>query len=182
MAATTTRLMTAAELEAVPEAKRGELIRGEMQPVSPTNPAHFLLTGRIFGPLWAFVSERDLGVVGSEGGFTLEVGPDTVLAPDVAFVRREAFPPKGKRLGFPRIVPDLVVEVLSPSNSASEMNEKVRIYLAAGVRLVWIVDPVAEVVTVYEPDGAARLLRPGEALDGGEVLPGFALALDELFA
>ena len=62
------------------------------------------------------------------------------------------------------------------------MNEKVRIYLAAGVRLVWIVDPVAEVVTVYEPDGAARLLRPGEALDGGEVLPGFSLALDDLFA
>lgn len=182
MAATTTRPMTAIDLEAVPDAARGELIRGEMRPVSPTNPEHFLLTGRLIGPLHTFVGERDLGVVGAEGGFTLEVGPDTVLAPDVAFVRREAFPPKGQRVGFPRIVPDLVVEILSPSNSATEVNEKVRIYLAAGVRLVWIVDPVAEVVTVYEPDGAARLLRPGEVLDGGGVLPGFSVALDALFA
>lgn len=182
MAAATPRPMTAADLAAVPEAERGELIRGEMQPVSPTNPEHFLLTGRLIGPLHSFVSERHLGVVGAEGGFTLEVEPDTVLAPDVAFVRREAFPPKGRRLGYPRVVPDLVIEILSPSNGATEMNEQVRIYLAAGVRLVWIVDPVAGVVTVYEPDGAARLPRLGEEIDGGNALPGFSLALDELFA
>ena len=179
---TTTRAMTARDLEAVPEAERGELIRGEMRPVSPTNPEHFLVTGNVFGPLWSFVNERGLGVVGGEGGFLLEVDPDTMLAPDVAFVPWDRFPPKGRRRGFQPIVPDLVVEVLSPSNTAAEVNEKVRIYLAAGVRLVWVVDPVAEVVTVYEPDGAARLLRPGEALDGGAVLPGFALPLDDLFA
>ncbi len=182
MAATTTRRMTAVELEAVPEAERGELIRGEMQPVSPTSLAHFLLTGRLIRSLGHYAAEHGLGEVGTEGGFKLEVDDDTVLAPDVAFLRFDQVPPKGKREGFHRIVPALVAEVLSPSNSATEMNEKVRIYLAAGVRLVWIVDPVAEVVTVYEPDGAARLLRPGEVLDGGEVLPGFSLALDALFA
>ncbi len=182
MAATTTRRMTAVELEAVPEAERGELIRGEMQPVSPTSLAHFLLTGRLIRSLGNYAAEHDLGEVGTEAGFKLDVGHDTVLAPDVAFLRYEQVPPKGQRDGFHRIVPSLVAEILSPSNSASEMNEKVRIYLAAGVRLVWIVDPVAEVVTVYEPDGTARLVRPGEALDGGDVLPGFALALDDLFA
>jgi Uma2 family endonuclease len=174
--------MTARDLEAVPEAKRGELIRGEMRPVSPTNPEHFLVTGRIFGPLRTFVHDRGLGVVGSEGGFVLEVDPDTVLASDVAFVPHDRFPPMGQRTGYPRVVPDLVVEILSPSNTASEIDEKVRICLAAGVRLVWVVDPAAEVVTGYEPDGVARLRRPGEVLDGAPVLPGFRLPLDGLFA
>lgn len=182
MVATSTALMTARELESVPDGERGELIRGEMQPVSPTSLAHFLLTGRLIRTLGTFADTHWLGEVGPEGGFKLEIDFDTVLAPDVAFVRYDQLPPKGQRAGFQRIVPSLVAEVLSPSNTASEINEKVRMYLAAGVRLVWIVDPGAEVVTVYEPDGAARLLRPGDALDGGPVLPGFSLALDALFA
>jgi Uma2 family endonuclease len=174
--------MTARDLEALPEADRGELIRGCMRPQPPADFATWVVAGRMLGHVGVFATKTGLGIAGPRGGFLLATDPDTVLAPDVAFIPWDRFPPKGQRRGFQPVVPDLVVEVLSPSNAAAQVNEKVRIYLAAGVRLVWVVDPVAEVVTVYEPDGTARLLRPGEALDGGAMLPGFVLPLADLFA
>ena len=178
----TTTLMTAEELEAVPDERRGELIRGVMQPMPPVDFDHLADTGRLILRVGAFVESHGLGVVGPEGGFRLGQNPDTVLAPDLAFIRAENVPPRGRRGGFQAIVPDLVAEVLSPSNTASEINEKVRIYLGAGVRLVWILDPRTQTVTVYDPTGAARMLGLGETLVGGDVLPGFTLPLAELFA
>jgi Uma2 family endonuclease len=178
----TTALMTADELYALPKERRGELLEGVMRPMPPVDFDHFADTGRLFLRVGAFVEGRGLGVVGTEGGFRLGQNPDTVLAPDLAYIRTENVPPRGQRKGFQAIVPDLVAEVLSPSNTASEINEKVRVYLVAGVRLVWVVDPRTRTINVYNPAGAAQMLGLGDTLDGGDVLPGFALPLTELFS
>ena len=178
----TTALMTAEDLYALPDERRGELIRGGMSTVAAVGNPHWRLTGRLIRWVSAFVYERGLGEVGPEGGFILGRDPDTVLAPDLAFIRTENIPPRGQRRGFHAIVPDLVAEVLAPSNTASEINEKVRIYLDAGVRLVWVVDPRLRTVNVHDATGVGRMLGTGDTLDGGDVLPGFTLPLAELFA
>jgi Uma2 family endonuclease len=97
----------------------------------------------------------------------------------MAYVSRERMPPLGRK--YWRMAPDLAVEILSPSNSASDVQEKVLEYLAAGSRLVWIVDPARRTVTVYKSARDIRILGAGEALTGEEVLPGFRLPLAALF-
>jgi Uma2 family endonuclease len=179
MAATV--LLTAEDLLALPESEQGELIRGALQPMSPTGLDHFLLTGRLIGELHRWAAPRRAGPVGGELGFIVGRNPDTVLAPDVAFIAADRVPPRGAP-GFLPIAPDLAVEVLSPSNSASDILDKVRMYLDFGVRLVWIVDPATSTLTEYAPDGAARWLTAADTLDGGDVLPGFSLDLGALFA
>ncbi|HEU5430863.1 MAG TPA: Uma2 family endonuclease [Thermomicrobiales bacterium] len=177
--AITTRKMTAEELWALPEDQRGELIRGEMTPVTPVARPHWRIVGRLLGRLDPFVEARGLGDVGAEGGFLLARDPDVVLAPDVSFVRagREA----DDQPGFMPLAPDLAIEVISPSNSVTELSRRVRLYLDAGVRQVWIVDPYERTIALYAPDRTARLYVDGETLDGGDVLPGFALAVGDLF-
>ena len=177
--ATATR-MTAEELWALPEDQRGELIRGEMTPVTPVGNPHWKIVAKVIYALERFVREQGLGDVGAEGGFILARDPDVVLAPDVAFVRAGRL--ADDQTGFMPLAPDLAVEVISPSNSAPEMSRRVRLYLDAGVRLVWIVDPYERTITVYAPDRTARMFIDGETLDGGDVLPGFRLAVDDIFA
>ncbi len=132
--------------------------------------------------LRAFARPRKLGVVvGADGLYRLDL--DLVRLPDVSFVSRDRLP--GRRL--PRaaicsVVPNLAVEVLSPSNTKKEMAEKRLDYFAAGVELVWYVDPIKKTVRVHTGPNDSRLLREKQTLDGGTVLPGFALSLRELFA
>ncbi len=122
------------------------------------------------------------GLVGPEIGFVLAVAPDTLLAPDVSYTREDWLPPESARGRFLRLAPDLAVEVLSPTDTAAEIAEKVSLYLEAGTRLVWVVDPRRRTVAVHTPDRVARTLVVGDTLDGGDVLPGFVLPLAELFA
>jgi Uma2 family endonuclease len=171
--------MTAEELWALPEDQRGELIRGEMTPVTPVGNPHWKIVGRLISMLGPYVDEHGLGDVGPEGGFILARDPDVVVAPDVAFVRTGRLADDVP--GFLPLAPDLAVEVISPSNSARDLSARIRLYLDAGVRQAWIVDPYERTVTVYAPDRTARLFVEGETLDGGNVLPGFQLALDDLF-
>ncbi len=172
--------MTAEELWALPEDQRGELIRGEMTPVTPVGKPHWRLVGKVIYALEHFAREHGLGDVGAEGGFILARDPDVVLAPDVSFVRAGRL--SDDQAGFMPLAPDLAVEVISPSNSAPEMSRRVRLYLDAGVRLVWVVDPSQRTITAYAPDRTARMFVDGETLDGGDVLPGFRLPVGELFA
>jgi Uma2 family endonuclease len=182
--ATTTASMTADDLWLLPDqGGRRELIRGEVVEMCPTSFEHLYLAGMLTRLLGNHAAEHGLGVVGGEGGFRLERDPDTVLAPDVAFVRDDRLPPRDQwRHGFPDLAPDLVVEVLSPSESAAAINDKLFTYLDAGVRRVWIVDPGRRAVSVATPDGLVRILRMGDTLDGGDVLPGFILEIADLFA
>ncbi|MFM9105882.1 MAG: Uma2 family endonuclease, partial [Chloroflexota bacterium] len=175
-----TALLTADELLALPESEQGELIRGDLQPMSPNSFDHALLTGRLNLALLLWARDTGAGTVGNELGFILAHDPDTVLAPDIFFLTAARVPARGTP-GFLALAPDLAVEVLSPSNSASAILEKVRIYLGAGVRLVWIVDPETNTLTEYPAGAAPRSLTAADTLDGGDVLPGFSLELEPLF-
>src|SRR5262249_49692616 len=104
----------------------------------------------------------------------------TVRSPDAAFVRRDRLPGFTDR--FVPLAPDLAVEVLSPSDRIADAMGKITMYLQAGVRLVWLVDPSARTVTIFRPDAALKLVGAGETLDGGDVLPGFSVPVAELFA
>jgi Uma2 family endonuclease len=177
------RATTAEELFELPDdGRRHELVEGDLVPVTPAGFEHGDLAGEVFFHVKAFVREHRLGVVlAAETGFVLQRDPDTVRAPDVAFVRADRVPPKDQRRRFAELAPDLVAEVVSPTDRAGEVNGKVAQWLDAGVRLVWVVDPENRVVVAHEPGGLAHLLREDGLLDGGDVLPGFRLPLAELF-
>lgn len=129
-----------------------------------------------------FVLAHNLGMVnGEQGMFDLPGGP--VRGPDVSFTAWQSTPGRQRpRDAFPNLAPDLVVEVLSPSNTAAEMTRKRREYFRAGVRLVWEINPRTRTVTEYTADDAGTPLPATGALDGGPVLPGFRVPLADLFA
>jgi Uma2 family endonuclease len=129
-----------------------------------------------------FVRPRNLGIVtGADGTIKLFAG--LVRIPDVAFASWDRFPGRKRpKTPIPHLAPDLVVEVLSKSNTKSEMNRKLGEYFAAGVQLVWMVDPRKRTARVYTAVDQWVLIKEGQSLDGGAVLRGFVLPLDELFA
>jgi Uma2 family endonuclease len=132
--------------------------------------------------LQQFVKQHRLGIiVGADG--TMQLFAGLVRIPDVAFISWDRLP--GKRIPdepVPELVPDLTVEVLSLSNTPKEMARKRREYFQAGVRLVWEIDPRRRQVAVYTEPDHATILTETDALNGGDVLPGFTLPLRELFA
>lgn len=128
-----------------------------------------------------FLSEHDLGIVlGTDG--TLRLMPGLVRIPDVSFISWDKFPNRELPAEpIPDLVPDLAVEVLSEGNTAEEMRRKLREYFKAGVRLVWLIDPATRTAEIYTSPRKKTTLSADEALDGGTVLPGFHLNLQELF-
>ena len=175
------RLATAEEFYRRPEGSgRFELVKGVIVPMSPTNYDHGMIALKLGRLIGNFVAEHDLGdTLGAETGFTLRRNPDTVRAPDVAFVSKTRRPTT--RLGFVELAPDLVVEVVSPSDAPDEIQEKVEDYLDAGVQLVGLVYPRAQSVTVYRSLSEVRVLRAPAALTADDLLPGFSLLIADLF-
>lgn len=140
------------------------------------------LAGFLLGLLNAFVIPRNLGIVTAPDG-TVELMADLVRIPDVAFTRWERMPGRRRPTApIPRLVPNLAIEVLSRSNTPGEMTVKRQDYFTAGVDIVWEIDPAARTVAVYTATTAPTVLRVGDTLSGGTVLPGFALPVAELFA
>ncbi len=136
----------------------------------------------ILTALYNFVRPRNLGIVTGPDG-TIKLFAGLVRIPDVAFASWDCFPDRKRpRTPIPQLAPDLVVEVLSMSNTKSEMKKKLGEYFAAGVRLVWMVDPRQRTVRVHVTVDQSVLIKEGQSLDGGAVLPGFVLPLSELFA
>ncbi|WP_047816879.1 Uma2 family endonuclease [Rhodopirellula islandica] len=141
-----------------------------------------LLAAVLIEFLSAFARQHKLGIVSGPDGF-VTLFPDLIRGPDVAFLSWDRLP--GGRLpeeAFPRIVPDLVVEVLSPGNTRAEMARKRREYFHAGVRLVWTVDPIRRSVAIFTTATQSSVLGETESLDGGDVLPGLKISLAEVFA
>jgi Uma2 family endonuclease len=118
---------------------------------------------------------------GAETGFRLANNPDTVRAPDIAFIAKENLPAEMPRDGFWPGAPDLAVEVLSPSDRTGEVDEKIDAWLAAGCAAVWVVDPKLQTVTVYRSRTDIQVKTAGETLPGDPVVPGFSCRVDELF-
>jgi Uma2 family endonuclease len=157
-----------------------ELVRGQVVREPPAGFNHSGIGVRIATLLDQFVRANNLGrVVGADAGFVLFVEPPTVRVPDVAFVRKERLAFDGER--FAPHAPDLAVEVISPSNTMSEIHVKVLDYLDAGTRLVWVIDPGPRTVLVYRSRDEIRLVSEEGEIDGGDVLPGFRLKVSELF-
>ncbi|MCA1596708.1 MAG: Uma2 family endonuclease, partial [Chloroflexi bacterium] len=132
--------------------------------------------------LEAYLGDHRLGIVLGEAGM-LRLAPGLVRAPDVSFISWDRFP--GGRLvpePIPALAPDLAVEVLSASNTRAEMERKLQEYFAAGCRLVWYVEPRLRTVRIYTSPSESRVVTEGDVLDGGDVLPGFALSITEWFS
>jgi cell division protease FtsH len=175
--------MTAEQLYTLPDttADRLELVRGSLVREPPATPEHGGLAVRLGARLHAFVDRTALGFMTSDVGFVLATDPDTVRAPDLAFVARERIPTPDATGAYWALAPDLAVEILSSSNTASEVQEKILDYLDAGSRMVWVLDPRRRTVTVYRSRHDIRILGGGEELTGDDVLPGFAVGVDEVF-
>ncbi len=162
---------------------RFELVRGTLLMMSPASPVQGRYAARITAALVAYLDEHDLGeVYTAEPGFKLQSAPqETVRCPDVAFVRRERIPPAAQQAGFWELAPDLAVEIISPSETAAYVQEKVQDYLAAGTRLVWLVYLATQTVIEYRGDGSIRQMSSDGSLEGGDVLPGLRYPLQRLF-
>ena len=175
-----TRVMTADELLAMPDdGRRHELVRGELITMSPAGTRHGRVASRLMVSLTAFVNPKRLGeVFPPDTGFVIAQGPDTVRAPDVSFVSAERMVNTEKYFPGP---PDLAVEVVSPNDTYSEVEAKVREYIAAGTRMVIVVNPRNETATITTPWGVTQLTA-ADTLTGGDVVPGWSLPLRELFA
>ena len=176
--------MTADELFRLPDDNsRYALVRGELQRMTLAGFRHGAIAVNLTVPVGQHVRRHRRGIVcGAETGFVLERNPDTVLAPDLAFVRRERIPASGVPPTFWDGAPDLAVEVLSPGDRPGETAAKVSAWLAAGARLVWVADPRDASVTVHEPGRTARRRGKSDVLDGGPLLPGFRLPVADIFA
>lgn len=173
--------MTAQQLaELAGDGARYELVEGVLHTMTPAGGDHGLTGARLLVRLGAFVERERLGaVLTAETGFLLRHDPDTVRAPDVAFVRAERVP-EARVPGFPAMAPDLIAEVVSPYDRAVEVSGKALAWLDAGVRLVWVVDPENRTVTVHRP-GGTTVLRCRDELSGEDVVAGFVLPLEELW-
>ena len=157
--------------------KRTELVRGILVVRELAGNQHGDVAMRLGVAIHTHVEAHRLGrVFAAEAGFTLARKPDTVRAPDVAFISIERLPDPPPR-GFAELAPDLAVEVLSPDDRAGDVLEKVADWLKAGTRLVWVVDPIRVNARVYRADGSESLLNETDALQGEDVLPGFTCAL-----
>jgi len=170
-------LMTAEDLlkPGVPE--RADLVRGVLVVHEPPGFRHGEITVRLTIALGTYVDTHHLGrVVAGDAGFKVQSDPDTVRGADVAFVSVERMPQESP-VGFPPLGPDLVVEVLSPGDRPGETLAKIADWLSAGTRLVWVIDPERRLARIYRQDGSESILAEADALEGENILPGFACKL-----
>jgi Uma2 family endonuclease len=175
-------LMTAHELLYMPDDDmRHELVKGELRTMPPAGGLHGSIAMRLGRRVGTHVEAHDLGeVFGAETGFYLERGPDTVRAPDLAFVAAGRLPGGRLPVGYVELVPDLVVEVVS-TQSQADAEAKVQMWLEAGVRLVWSLHAASKSARIYRPGREVRVLTSDDELDGEDVLPGFRCRVGDLF-
>ena len=161
---------------------RNEMVRGELHTMPPGGDEHGDLAGAFHISLSSYVRAHHLGrTYIADTGYQLAKDPDTVRAPDVAFVRRERVEATGRLRGFRDGAPDLVVEVISPNDLYTEVDEKVAEYLEHGAQLVFVVNPRRRTVARHRPGEPVRVLTEDDVLDGEDVVPGWTLAVRELF-
>lgn len=179
------RLLTCADLEALPEelpsgTVRYELHDGVLVIMAPPGGIHSLATVRFVKYFLIHGEDKGLGRTYVEITLLLRRNPDHVLVPDVAFLSKDKFPPVMSPQGYLETIPELIVEVRSPSNTLAELARKAADYLQAGALVVWVADPVAERILVYRSGQPVRIVAKDEILDVPEVIHGFAVRVKEL--
>lgn len=174
--------VTSDDLLNLPSELRYELIRGKLIDTSPPpGGEHGVRTNRLSARATLFAEDHDLGFgFAAETGFKIASDPDTVLAPDWAFISRDRMPSPIPR-GHVPVVPDIVLETRSPKDSAREVAQKVGMWLEAGVRIVWELDPANNRLAIHRKGITTRFLGSDKLLTGEDVLPGFELPLTTVF-
>ncbi|MBI4339643.1 MAG: Uma2 family endonuclease [Chloroflexi bacterium] len=175
-------LLTADDFYREYSSKEGqyELVKGEVITMAPPGFQHGDIQAEIAGLLRPYAKQHRLGRAITECGFILE--PGTVRAPDVAFVKQERIPQEGLPKAFFEGPPDLAVEVVSPSDTAADMEMRVHSYLESGASQVWVVYPESQRVHVFAQGKASVWYSAEDALPGGDLLPGFSVLVGDLFA
>ena len=183
MTTTKEKLLTADDLLALyGKGVKGELIRGVFCETVSAGIEHGEIAGNFIIGMGNFVKPRKLGrIFGSDSGIRLERAPDTVREPDVAFISAERLPLDLRVQGYSEVVPDLVVEIASPSNSRRELNDKSLMWLHFGVSLIWAAYPDTRTVDIYRPGRPVVTIGDDGVLDGAPALPGFQLPVADVF-
>ena len=176
------RQITAQELFEHPEWESFELVRGRLVFRKLNSAQHGWIAGNVFAALYNFVRAIDAGVVFmTNTGVILERDPDTVRGPDGMFLSKHRIPSDGIPEGYLTSAPDLAFEIVSPEDRFSELTEKVESYLAAGTRLVWVIDPNTERAHVFQQGRNVISLDHSQPLSGEDVLPGFLLKVADIY-
>ena len=183
MAITATKLLTADDLLRLDsEGIRGELIRGVFHEIMSSGLEHSKIAAKLTFLLGLSIIPRSLGTLAtSDLGVWLERDPDTVREPDIAYFSAARLPTDVRITGYAEVPPDLVVEIVSPSDTRRAVRDKARMWLRYGVALVWVVQPDTRTVEVYEPGRAVVTHTGTDTLDGSEVLPGFTCPISDIF-
>ena len=180
---TKSEIRSAAQLYLMPnDGNRRELVKGILIVMSPAGSEHGRIASRILTRLSNHVEANNLGeTFAAETGFLIETDPDTVRAPDAAFVSHETMRTVDDTSAYLPLAPDLVVEVLSPSDSSSDVEAKVEQWLNAGSQIVLVADPKNATLRVYRSKSEIQVLHSGEVLASGEVCKDWQLAVDDIF-
>ena len=178
---TTSKLITADELLMMPrDDYHYELVRGVLtEPLPPHFDPHGKAVARFGYILTQYEYDTDYGVVTGRAGFHLETDPDTVRAPDIGWVAPGRIAERVN--GYPRLSPDLVVEIKESYETQEDMAERAAMWLGFGTRMVWVGDPQTTTVTRYRPGAEPEVLNEDDTLDGGDLLPGFSIPVWRLF-
>ena len=182
--ATKSGLMTAQELWEMPDdGYRYELVRGVLIKMAPAGAEHGDIAAVVGSSLFTHVKANNLGkVYATDTGFVIGADPDHVRAPDVAFVRQERVVAAGRVTGYFPGAPDLVVEVISPNDRYTEVEEKVEDWLAAGAATVILLKPRNRTASLRQAGRAPVILTIQDTLHGGEVVPGWQMEVREIFS
>ena len=177
------KLMTADDLLRLhSKGIRGELIGGVICETMAAGQDHGKYVMNLAVEMGSFIKSRQLGsLIGSDSGILLERSPDTVREPGLAFISAEKMPLGISQPGYSEVVPDIVVEIASPSDSRRAVNDKARMWHTYGVRLVWVAYPDTRTVDLHGEDGSIVTLTEDDSLDGGDVLPGFTCTVSDIF-
>ena len=174
---------TADQLAVIPDdGQRYELVEGELRVMSPAGNEHGRIALKLGWRVAAFVEENQLGATfAAETGFLIRRDPDTVRAPDFAFITRQRIDEVGPVTGYWPGAPDLLAEVVSPHDTFSDVEAKALGWLAAGTRVVWVVDPSQQHVTVYRSPSDIAVIEADGILDAKDLLPGWSIVVGDLF-
>lgn len=162
---------------------RCELVAGELRMMSPSGWRHGDIVGRLHVLLGRYIVDRGLGMIfGAETGFLLSRDPDTVRAPDLAFIAKENIPSSGLDGAFWPEAPDLVIVVLSPGDKKRDVEEKTEAWITGGADEVWILDPQARSVGIHHSSGEVQVKSGADYLEGSGALKGFRCVVADIFA
>jgi Uma2 family endonuclease len=174
--------MTIEEFEQLPDdGSRYELVDGELERMPPTGEGHGDVDRQFIWLLDSYIRPRGIEKLFVETSFVLSLERRTVRQPDIAFVQAERLSGDRDRDRSVRVVPDLVIEIVSPSDRRSAVVDKAHEYLRYGVRIVWVVDPPSRSVTIFRIDGSVEVLGNDDTIDGEDIIPGFRAMIRDIF-